>query len=225
MAHSDDKHNLCTYGWECLSTDFPYVYHMFRVRQDQVRWPDGHTSPYAYLQASGAVWIVPVTVDRQVVLIHQLRYTIADWCWEVPAGGSHDFTGTPLELAKRELAEEIGGTSDNWLYVGSFRPGVSIIDQVCHIILARDVRLDREPQREPGEIIEVHLVSVERALEMARNGEMVDGTSALALLRCEPYLQSRESLPLPPDHSPVAMARTVVRAEQGGVGSADCGSR
>jgi len=191
MAHSDDKHNLRTYGWECLSTDFPYVYHMFRVRQDHVRWPDGHLAPYAYVQGPDAVWIVPLTVDRQVVLIHQLRYTIADWCWEVPAGGFHDFTGTPLELAKRELAEEIGGTSDNWLYVGSFRPGVSIIDQVCHIILARDVRLDCEPRREPGEIIEVHLVSVERALEMARNGEMVDGHSALALLRCESYLQSQ----------------------------------
>jgi len=194
MAHSDDKHNLRTYGWECLSTDYPYTYPMFRVRQDQVRWPDGHLAPYAYVQGTDAVWIVPITVDRQVVLIRQLRYTIADWCWEVPAGGFHDFTGTPLELAKRELAEEIGGTSDNWLYVGSFRPGVSIIDQVCHIILARDVRLDREPRREPGEIIEVHLVSVERALEMARNGEMVDGTSALALLRCEPYLQSQGRL-------------------------------
>ena len=194
MAHSDDKHNLRTYGWECLSTDYPYTYPMFRVRQDQVRWPDGHLAPYAYVQGTDAVWIVPITIDRQVVLIRQLRYTIADWCWEVPAGGFHDFTGTPLELAKRELAEEIGGTSDNWLYVGSFRPGVSIIDQVCHIILARDVRLDREPRREPGEIIEVHLVSVERALEMARNGEMVDGTSALALLRCEPYLQSQGRL-------------------------------
>jgi len=191
MAHSDDKHNLRTYGWECLSTDYPYTYPMFRVRQDQVRWPDGHLAPYAYVQGTDAVWIVPITVDRQVVLIRQLRYTIADWCWEVPAGGFHDFTGTPLELAKRELAEEIGGTSDNWLYVGSFRPGDSIIDQVCHIILARDVRLDCEPRREPGEIIEVHLVSVERALEMARNGEMVDGHSALALLRCEPYLQSQ----------------------------------
>ena len=190
MAHSDDKHNLRTYGWECLSTDYPYTYPMFRVRQDQVRWPDGHLAPYAYVQGTDAVWVVPITVDRQVVLIRQLRYTIADWCWEVPAGGFHDFRGTPLELAKRELAEEIGGTSDNWLYVGSFRPGVSIIDQVCHIILARDVRLDCEPRREPGEIIEVHLVSVERALEMARNGEMVDGTSALALLRCEPYLSS-----------------------------------
>ena len=75
-------------------------------------------------------------------------------------------------------------------HVGSFRPGVSIFDEVCHIVLARDVRLDLEPACEPGEIIEVHQVPPERALEMARNGEIVDGHTALALLRCEPYLQS-----------------------------------
>jgi 8-oxo-dGTP pyrophosphatase MutT (NUDIX family) len=92
-------------------------------------------------------------------------------------------------LAKRELAEEVGGTSDDWLYVSSFRAGVSIFDEICHIVLARDVRLDREPRREPAEIIEVHLVPPSRALEMARNGEMLDGHSALALLRCEPYLK------------------------------------
>jgi hypothetical protein len=72
--------------------------------------------------------------------------------------------------------------------VGSFRPGVSIIDQICHIVLARDVRLDREPHREPAEIIEIHPTPIERALEMARSNEMVDGLSALALLRCEPHL-------------------------------------
>ena len=83
----------------------------------------------------------------------------------MPAGGFHDFTGRPLDLAKRELAEEVGGASDDWLYVGSFRPGVSILDEVCHILLARNVRLAHEPAREPGEIIEVHLVPPERALE------------------------------------------------------------
>jgi hypothetical protein len=35
----------------------------------------------------------------------------------------------------------------------------------------------------------VHRVPVARALEMAHNGEIVDGHSALALLRCEPYLK------------------------------------
>ncbi len=185
-----DKLNGVALGWQHLATDYPYIHWMFRVRRDQVRWPDGHVAPYVYVQATGAVWVVPVTADGQVILIRQFRYTLDDWSWEVPAGGFHDFTGSPLDLAKRELAEEVGGTSDDWLYVGSFRPGASLWDEICHIVLARDVRLDREPQREPSEIIEVHLVPLERALEMARSGEMVDGHSALALLRCEPYLQS-----------------------------------
>jgi len=184
-----DKLNGVSLGWQRLATDYPFTYHMFRVRRDQVRWPDGHVTPYAYVQSAGAVWVVPVTADGHVVLIRQFRYTVDDWCWEVPAGGFHDFAGGPLDLAKRELAEEVGGESDDWRYVGYYRPGVSIIDEICHVVLARDVRLDHEPQREPGEIIEVHLVPLERALEMARNGEMVDGHSALALLRCEPHLK------------------------------------
>jgi ADP-ribose pyrophosphatase len=184
-----NKPNGIKVGWRHLSTDYPYTHHMFRVRRDQVRWPDDHVAPYVYIQATGAVWVVPVTAEGQIVLIRQFRYTMDDWCWEVPAGGFHDFSGSPLELAKRELAEEAGGESDNWHYVGSFRPGTSIMDEICHVVLARDVRLSHDLQCEPGVVIEVHLVPLERALEMARNGEMVDGHSALALLRCEPYLK------------------------------------
>jgi ADP-ribose pyrophosphatase len=190
MIHPDDKHNSQAHGWELLATDYPYTFRMFRVRRDRVCWPDGHVRPYVYVQAVGAVWIVPVTADDQVVLIRQFRYAVDGWSWEVPAGGFHDFTGSPVELAKKELAEEIGGTSDDWLYIGSFRPGVSIIDQTCHVVLTRGVRLELEPEREPGEIIEVHPVLIERALGMARNGEIVDGHSALALLLCEPYLKA-----------------------------------
>lgn len=187
MSHGD-KPNGIALGWQPLKTSYPYDYHMFRVREDLVRWPDGHVAPYAYVQGVGAVWVVPVTAEGDVVLIRQFRYTMDDWCWEVPAGGFHDFDGSPMDLAEQELAEEVGGASEDWQYVGSFRPGNSIIDEVCHIILARDVHLDREPRREPGELIQVHPVPVERALEMARSGEIADGHSALALLRCEPHL-------------------------------------
>lgn len=192
MNKPQEKLNAPAHGWRRLSTEYPFDYHMFRIRRDRVRWPDGQVRPYAYIEADGAVWVVPVTADGQVILIHQFRYTIDDWCWEVVAGGFHDFDGSPLELAQRELAEEIGGSSDDWLLVGSFRPGVSTIDEICHIVLARNVRLDREPHREPGEIIEVHTVPLERALKMAYSGEMMDGHSAFALLRCEPYLREKD---------------------------------
>ncbi len=182
------KPNGRVLGWEHLETDYPFSFTMFRVRRDTVRWPDGRVRPYVYVETAGAVWVVPVTADGRVVLIRQFRYTIDDWSWELPAGGFHDFQGSPLDLARRELAEEVGGESDDLEYRGFFRSGVSLIDQVCHIVLARNVRLCREPDREVGEIIEVHPVPVPRALEMARNGEILDGHSALALLRCEPDL-------------------------------------
>ncbi|HEY76235.1 MAG TPA: NUDIX hydrolase [Thermoflexia bacterium] len=192
MGSANDKINGRALGWQRLHTVYPYTFRMFRVREDQVRWPDGHVAPYIYIEAVEAVWIVPLTADGRVVLIRQFRYVMDDWCWEVPAGGFHDFQGSPIELAKRELAEEVGGESDDWTYIGSFRPGVSIIDQICHVVLARNVRLSREPHRECGEIIEVHPVPIDRALEIARSGEMVDGHSALALLRCEPYLRKED---------------------------------
>jgi hypothetical protein len=47
-----------------------------------------------------------------------------------------------------------------------------------------------ESHPEPTELIEVHLVPVDEALRTARVGEIVDGPSALALLWCEPLLQS-----------------------------------
>jgi len=184
-----EKPNGVGLGWQRLETSYPFDYHMFRVRKDLVRWPDGHIAPYAYVEGVGAVWVVPITVGGDVVLIRQFRYTVDRWCWEVPAGGFHDFEGSPVELAQQELAEEVGGRSDDWRYVGSFRPGTSIMDELCHIVLARGVRLDGRPHREASELIEVHEVPASRALEMARSGEMSDGHSALALLRCEPHLR------------------------------------
>lgn len=190
MSEELDKPNGRDLGWRRLETTYPFQYHMFRVRQDRVRWPDGNVAPYAYVQGCGAVWIVPVTTDGKIVLIRQFRYTVDGWCWEVPAGGFHDFSGSPIDLARQELAEEVGGESEEWLHVGSFRPGVSILDEICHIVLARDVRLGNEPHREPAEIIEIHPMPIPQALEMACNGEIIDGHSALALLRCQPYLES-----------------------------------
>ncbi|MFN2273121.1 MAG: NUDIX hydrolase [Anaerolineae bacterium] len=190
MTHPEDKVRAQAHGWQRLATDYPYAFRMFRVRQDQARWPDGQVRTFSYIQTSGAVWVVPVTGDGQIVLIRQFRYMLDDWQWEVPAGGFHDFSGDPIELAKHELEEEVGGSSDDWLYVGCFNTGASIIEEKSHFVLARGVRLDREPHREPAEIIEVHLTPIERAMEMARSGEIADAHSALALLCCEPYIKA-----------------------------------
>jgi ADP-ribose pyrophosphatase len=190
MSDPEAKPNARSQGCERLATSYPFECHMFRVRRDTVRWPNGVERPFYYVQPHGAVWIVPVTAEGDLVLIRQFRYAIDQWCWEVPAGGLHDFEGEPLDLARKELLEEVGGTSDDWTYVGRFRPGVSTIDEICHVFLARGVVLGHGAQTEDEEIIEIHPVPVARAMEMSRRGEIVDGRSALALLWCEPLLEA-----------------------------------
>ena len=176
-------------GWLCLNTDYPFDYRMYRIRRDHVRLPSGVETDYAYMESHGAVWVVPVTDDGQIVLIRQYRYAVDDWVWEVPAGGKHDHVGSDEELARRELGEEVGATCESLQPIGWFYGAVSISTSRCQIFLARGVRLDGSPHREPGEIIEVHPMPIAEALAMARQGQMKDGKSALALLMCEPYLR------------------------------------
>ena len=54
-------------------------------------------------------------------MIRSYRYTVDDWCWELPAGGLGDKPGVPLvEVAQQELAEETGGISQIIEEVGWF---------------------------------------------------------------------------------------------------------
>jgi ADP-ribose pyrophosphatase len=188
----NDKPQGQRIGWLCLDTDYPFTYRMYRIRRDRVRFPSGVESDYAYMESKGAVWVVPVTDDGQIVLIRQYRYAVDDWTWEVPAGGKFDHTGTDEELARRELSEEVGATCQSLQHVGWFYGAVSTSSGRCEVFLARGVRLDESPHREPGEIIEVHPVPIAEALAMARSGRIKDCKSALALLMCETHLYKTE---------------------------------
>jgi ADP-ribose pyrophosphatase len=176
-------------GWERLNTQYPFAESRFKIRQDRVRLPNGSEIDYAYTETEGAVWVVPVTDDGEIVLIRQYRYPPDVWCWEVPAGSLCDHEGSLEDLARRELIEEIGAVCDDLEYVTWYYGAVSASDTVCHILLARGVRLDRPPEREQTEFIEIHAMPLDEALSLARSGEMRDGRSALALLLCESNLK------------------------------------
>ncbi len=177
--------------WKTLHSKYLWQSRWYSLRQDRLRTPEGHEFTYTLIEHPGAVWIVPVTADGQIVLIWNYRYTVEDWCYEVPAGGlSPDLT--PEAVAHRELLEEIGGTAGELRHVGQFYTSNGISNEVAYVYLATGVKLG-ETQREPTELMEIRLVSVGKAMRMARDGEISDGPSALALLWCERLLQRLRS--------------------------------
>ncbi len=191
---SKDKPNGRRLGWHIEETTYPFRNQFLTLRQDKLIWPDGQTGSYSYVEIKPVVLIVPVTTTREVVLIRQYRYTIDDWVWEIPAGGSHDFEGDDLaELARRELEEEVGGEAGALTYVGMFHPAIGKLNADFHLYLATGVTLGQATP-ESGEMIQVHSFSIDEAIEMARDGTITSSSSAYALLRCEPRLRELERL-------------------------------
>jgi len=76
-----------------------------RVRVDEVRLPSGRESVREYVDHPGAVAVLPVTADGEILLIRQYRAAIGRTILEIPAG-TREAGEDPAETARRELAEE-----------------------------------------------------------------------------------------------------------------------
>ena len=160
----------------------------YNIRQDEIRLPDGSLGIYNVVQKPASVWIVPVTRDGSIILLRHYRYTVDDYCWEVPAGGIKEGQ-TPADAARTELREEAGGHSPDWTNIGPMYTANGITNEIGHIFLATNVILG-QTEHEPAEILEIHQKPITEVLHMARNNLINDGSSALAILLCQDHLEA-----------------------------------
>jgi ADP-ribose pyrophosphatase len=84
---------------------------LVRVRVDQVELPSGRESVREVVEHPGAVGILPVTAEGNVILVRQFRYAIGRELLEIPAG-TREPDEPPEVCAARELREETGFVAD-----------------------------------------------------------------------------------------------------------------
>ena len=169
-----------------LSSNIVWSSPWYHVRRDELLLPDGRPGVYNIIEHPGAVWILPVTTTGEIVLVYHYRYTVDDWCWEIPAGGVQPGK-TLAETAENELWEEVGGQAQAIAFAGRFYTANGISKEIANIFLATGVELGLT-DHEPAEIMEVHSKPIREVLRMARANEISDGPSALAILLCEQKL-------------------------------------
>src|SRR6056297_3474415 len=100
-------------AWETLDTDIDYRCPGFDVRRDEVRFPDGETDGYHYVDEPPAVVVLPLTPDGDVVVIDEWRQAVDRVNRGLPAGTVEPEDADDLErAAARELAEETGYEAD-----------------------------------------------------------------------------------------------------------------
>jgi 8-oxo-dGTP pyrophosphatase MutT (NUDIX family) len=148
-----------------------------RVRIDRFRYDDGEESDREVVEHPGAVAIVAHDGER-LFLVRQPREAVGEEALlELPAGKLDEEGESPLETAKRELAEEIGKGARSWERLTSFYTSPGFADEECHVFLATDLY---EEKADPGEnerieIVEVPLGDLDRVIQECHDAKSLVG--------------------------------------------------
>lgn len=114
--------------------------HVISVYRSTFRAPDGEEFTREVVRHPGAVSVVPLTDDGDVVLVRQYRAALDRFLLEIPAG-KRDVAGEPPEeTARRELAEEVGLVADELVPLAVFHNSVGFSDEESHVFLGTGLR-------------------------------------------------------------------------------------
>lgn len=152
---------------------------------DQVRFPDHSTGELEIVRHPGASAVLPFLSeptgpDPQILLIKQYRYAAEDFLYEVPAGRL-DPNEAPIDCARRELMEETGCSAAHIEPLYTFYTTPGFIDERIHGFMATGLTRG-ESRREADEFMTLETLTLSRALELIKGGEIRDGKTAVLIL-------------------------------------------
>jgi ADP-ribose diphosphatase len=134
----------------------------------------------------GAVTVVAIVPNRQVLLVRQYRHPSGEVLIELPAGTldmmGDGSTEEPLTAAKRELSEETGYRAGKWAKLGEFFTAPGFASELMHLYLATECELDpayEGPDEDERLILDA--VGFDDALRMADDGRIRDAKTLLGL--------------------------------------------
>jgi 8-oxo-dGTP pyrophosphatase MutT (NUDIX family) len=122
--------------FEHLGGDTRFEGRIVTLRIERYRFADGEEVEREIVRHQGATGIVAHD-DTHLYLVRQPREALDDPDFlEIPAGRLDQDGESPLEAARRELAEEIGKAASEWEHVHTFFTSPGFTDEVCHVYLA-----------------------------------------------------------------------------------------
>lgn len=161
------------------------IVHLF---VDTVELPDGNKANREVIRHCGAVGVVPITDDDQVVMVRQYRYPFARVTLEIPAGKLEP--GEDIRLsALRELSEETGAEAKELIPIGCAYSSPAILDEMIHLYIAKGLSFG-EAHPDADEFILTEKIPLKKAVEMVLNGEILDGKTQIGILKAS-YLLNK----------------------------------
>lgn len=173
--------------WTTLKRTIQLKTPIFSVQSHLRAHPDTPHDPAEFWSVSPSDWvnIIALTPEQEVVLVTQYRHGTNNITLEIP-GGALDPDEDPLDAAQRELLEETGYSSTQWIKLGDIAVNPAMMTNHCTTFLAKDA-LQTHPQNlDEHEDITVSTLPVARFLDLIDQGHISHGivvSAAYFLLR------------------------------------------
>ncbi len=176
-----------------IGGELVYEGRVVRLSVDTVRFPDGSEGKLEVIRHTGASAVLPFLgglfdPDPEVLLVRQYRYATDGYLYEVPAGLPAGPEESWAECAHRELEEETGMQAGRMAPLTSIYTTPGFTDEVIRLFVATNLE-PGELSRDPDEFMEVVTVSFSEALQMVRDGRIVDAKSIATILFTDRFVR------------------------------------
>lgn len=157
------------------------------LRADTIRAPgtDGPSFRRLVLEHPGAVVVLALDQQERVCCVRQYRHPARRRFVELPAGLLDQVDEEPVEVARRELREEVGLQAASWTPLTTTYSSPGISEERMHFFLARDLdeadRGDFELHHEEADMT-VSWVPFAELYAAVLEGRVQDAPVALAVL-------------------------------------------
>ncbi len=165
-----------------ISSEFIFDGKVVHLYRDKILTQDGKESVREYIRHIGAVCVVPVTDEGEIVCVRQYRYPIGRVMLEIPAGKLDSKDEDPAEAALRELREETGATCNSLRFIGKYLPSPAILDECISMYIAEGLEFG-EADPDDDEFIDIEKIPVDELVRMICEGEVLDGKTQSAVLK------------------------------------------
>lgn len=165
---------------------------ILHVGIDTVELPNGNRSTREYIRHVGAVAILPLADNGDVVMERQFRYPVGEVVYELPAGKLDSKNEPHLEAAMRELSEETGLIADEWIYLGKFYPAAAYTDEILHLYIAKGLH-EGDVHPDEDEFVITERIPLDELAMLVAEGKVPDAKTQTLVMRAV-YMKQRGML-------------------------------